>query len=81
LSETTGQRRRPVTNEDVTEGRQAAPSLTSDERQVLELLGDGCTRDEIGSRLRLNPAMVDRYLDSAYRKLVARSRSRAQHAE
>ena len=51
--------------------------LTSRERQVLRLAGDGLTSPDIASKLGLSEATVRNYLSEAIRKLGAGGRVEA----
>lgn len=51
------------------------PPLSHRERQVLRLVVQGCTNDEIGRRLFVAPSTVKSHLTSAFSKLAVRSRS------
>ena len=51
--------------------------LSSREKEVLDLLGEGLTQREIADRLFLSPHTVDNHLRSIYRKLHVRSATAA----
>lgn len=51
--------------------------LTERQREVLVLLADGCSYQEIGVRLSLTPDTVKNHLQAAYQKLDARSGAHA----
>ena len=64
--------------------RRAAPiastveaKLTSRERQVLQLLAEGLSTDEIGERLFISPKTVRTHIDHLLHKLGVRSRAQA----
>lgn len=58
-------------------GAEAAASLTPRERDVLRLLADGCTNEEVGRRLHLSPETVRTHVRKAMRKLDADTRTQA----
>jgi DNA-binding NarL/FixJ family response regulator len=51
--------------------------LTPRERQVLELLADGLTMQQIGRRLAISPRTVETHVGKLYRKLGVRGRVQA----
>ncbi len=53
------------------------PSLTQRERDVLRLLADGCSNDEVARRLYLSPETVRTHVRKAMRKLDAETRTQA----
>jgi DNA-binding NarL/FixJ family response regulator len=53
------------------------PSLTQREREVLRLLADGMTNDEIGKRLFISPETVRTHVRKAMAKLEADTRTEA----
>jgi DNA-binding NarL/FixJ family response regulator len=55
----------------------AFPELTSREREVLDLLADGCTNAEIARRLFLSPKTVKNHLTNVYAKLQVADRAQA----
>lgn len=58
-------------------GTEAAASLTRRERDVLRLLADGCSNEEVGRRLHLSPETVRTHVRKAMRKLDADTRTQA----
>ena len=52
-------------------------SLTSREREILELLAEGLTMQQIGRRLDISPRTVETHVANLYRKLAVRSRVQA----
>ena len=52
-------------------------NLSDRETEVLGLLGEGLTTDDIAHRLRLRPRTVDAHLRSIYRKINVNNRSAA----
>lgn len=56
---------------------EALPSLTPRERDVLRLLADGCSNEEVAKRLFLSPETVRTHLRKAMRKLDAETRTQA----
>jgi two-component system response regulator DesR len=54
-----------------------ATPLSTREREVLELIGDGATNREIAERLFLSPHTVKDHTTALYRKLGARNRAEA----
>jgi two-component system response regulator DesR len=56
---------------------QPAPLLSEREREVLNLIGEGCTNREIAERLYLSPHTVKEHTSGLYRKLSARNRAEA----
>lgn len=60
------------------EGRPVSESpLSTAERRVLASLADGATEEEVSARLRLRPARVRELLETACRKLDARTQTAA----
>ena len=53
------------------------PQLTKREREVLRLLADGLTNEEIGKRLFLSPETVRTHVQKAMRRLEADTRTQA----
>lgn len=51
--------------------------LTKREAEVLQLLPDGMTRDQIAARLHITPETVKMHLKNIYRKLNAKNRIEA----
>jgi DNA-binding NarL/FixJ family response regulator len=58
----------------------APPPLTGRERQILELVVEGCTNREIAERLYLAESTVKRHLSSTFRQLGVHSRREAAAA-
>jgi len=52
-------------------------SLTPREREILELLAEGLTMQQIGRRLDISPRTVETHVANLYRKLAVRSRVQA----
>jgi RNA polymerase sigma factor (sigma-70 family) len=52
-------------------------TLTPREREVLELLAEGLTMQQIGRRLTISPRTVETHVAKLYRKLEVRSRVQA----
>ena len=52
-------------------------SLTTREREILELLAEGLTMQQIGRRLDISPRTVETHVANLYRKLAVRSRVQA----
>ena len=52
-------------------------SLTSREREILKLLAEGLTMQQIGRRLDISPRTVETHVANLYRKLAVRSRVQA----
>ena len=59
------------------EGEEVAAELTGRERQVLQLLTDGRTMRQIGTRLGISPRTVETHVAKVYRKLGVRTRVQA----
>ena len=59
------------------EGEEVAAGLTGRERQVLQLLSDGQTMRQIGTRLGISPRTVETHVAKLYRKLGVRTRVQA----
>jgi DNA-binding NarL/FixJ family response regulator len=57
--------------------RQSAPELTKREREVLRLLAEGCTNEQIGRELSISAETVRAHVAKASRKLGARTRTQA----
>ena len=51
-----------------------ASSLTAREREILDLIADGCTNRQIGERLFLSPRTVEWHLRNVFAKLDIHSR-------
>lgn len=60
-------------------GIAATRALSDREREALELVGQGLTNKEIGSRLSISTRTVESYVSNAMAKLGARSRAEAIH--
>ena len=60
-----------------TEAAAPGAALSAREREVLALLADGLTNNEIAARLVINVNTVKFHLRHAYRKIGVHSRSRA----
>jgi len=58
-------------------GAETAAALTPRERDVLRLLADGCSNEEVGRRLHLSPETVRTHVRKAMRKLDADTRTQA----
>ncbi|MEG4205144.1 response regulator transcription factor [Microcoleus sp. Pol7_A1] len=54
---------------------QNAPTLTQRERQVLDLLTEGLSNIQIGSRLNLSPRTVEKHVSSLFRKTDSNNRA------
>ncbi len=54
---------------------QNAPTLTPRERQVLDLLTEGLSNIQIGSRLHLSPRTVEKHVSSLFRKTESNNRA------
>jgi two-component system, NarL family, response regulator DegU len=54
-----------------------APHLTDRERQILQMLADGCTPAEVAERLFISPKTVRNHLTKVYDRLGVSSRSQA----
>jgi DNA-binding NarL/FixJ family response regulator len=59
------------------EGSEVAATLTARERQILGLLSEGYTMQQIGRRLGISPRTVETHVAKLYRKLSVRSRVQA----
>lgn len=59
------------------EGAEVVGSLTGRERQILELLSEGLTMQQIGRRLGISPRTVETHVSKLYRKLEVRTRVQA----
>ena len=66
-----------VFDEDAAEERPAGPALSERELQVLALISEGATNNEIAAELHLSPHTVKEYTSSLYRKLEVRNRLEA----
>lgn len=55
----------------------STPELTQREREVLRLLADGCSNEEIGRRLFISPETVRTHIRKAMTKLGADTRTQA----
>ena len=53
------------------------PDLTDRERQVLRLLADGCSYEQVGKQLFISPETVRTHVAKTLRKLGARTRTQA----
>lgn len=75
LRDVTARRRRQLEGEiDVRRSRQV---LTAREREVLDLVADGLTSQEIALRLGISTSTVNSHIDAAMRRLGARTRVQA----
>ena len=54
-----------------------APTLTDRERQVLRLLADGCSYEEVGQQLFISPETVRTHVAKSQRTLGVRTRTQA----
>ncbi|MEG4004971.1 response regulator transcription factor [Microcoleus sp. Pol11C1] len=54
---------------------QNAPTLTQRERQVLDLLTEGLSNIQIGSRLHLSPRTIEKHVSSLFRKTESNNRA------
>lgn len=59
------------------EGSEVVGTVTPREREVLSLLAEGLTMQQIGRRLSISPRTVETHVAKLYRKLSARSRVQA----
>jgi two-component system nitrate/nitrite response regulator NarL len=59
------------------ESSEVDASLTPREREILELLAEGLTMQQIGRRLDISPRTVETHVANLYRKLAVRSRVQA----
>jgi DNA-binding NarL/FixJ family response regulator len=59
------------------ESSEVVASLTPRERQILELLAEGLTMQQIGRRLAISPRTVETHVAKLYRKLAVRTRVQA----
>jgi DNA-binding NarL/FixJ family response regulator len=59
------------------EGSEVDSSLTHRERQILALLSEGLTMQQIGRRLSISPRTVETHVAKLYRKLSVRTRVQA----
>jgi DNA-binding CsgD family transcriptional regulator len=51
-----------------------APALTARQRQVVELIAEGCSNDEVSERLGISPRTVKAHCDVLRQKLGVRRR-------
>ena len=58
-------------------GSEVGALLTTRERQVLRLLADGLTTQQVARRLEISPRTVETHVAKLYRKLSVRSRMQA----
>lgn len=59
------------------EGSEVNASLTDREREILALLSEGLTMQQIGRRLHISPRTVETHVAKLYRKLSVRTRVQA----
>ena len=59
------------------EGSEVDASLTDREREILALLSEGLTMQQIGRRLHISPRTVETHVAKLYRKLSVRTRVQA----
>jgi DNA-binding NarL/FixJ family response regulator len=59
------------------QGSEVGATLTPRERQILELLAEGFTMQQIGRRLGISPRTVETHVAKLYRKLEVRTRVQA----
>jgi two-component system nitrate/nitrite response regulator NarL len=59
------------------ESSEVVSSLTPREREILELLAEGLTTQQIGRRLGISPRTVETHVAKLYRKLEVRTRVQA----
>jgi two-component system, NarL family, response regulator DevR len=59
------------------EGSQVVARLSPREREILLLLADGLTMQQIGRRLGISPRTVESHVSKLYRKLAVRTRVQA----
>ncbi|MDP9302754.1 MAG: response regulator transcription factor [Actinomycetota bacterium] len=59
------------------ESSEVDASFTPREREILELLAEGLTMQQIGRRLDISPRTVETHVANLYRKLAVRSRVQA----
>jgi DNA-binding NarL/FixJ family response regulator len=59
------------------EGREVGAVLTAREQEILELLADGLTMQQIARRLAISPRTVETHVAKLYRKLAVRTRVQA----
>ena len=52
-----------------------SPSLTQREREVLDLLTEGLSNIQIGSRLHLSPRTIEKHVSSLFRKTLSNNRA------
>ncbi|MGB7713141.1 MAG: response regulator transcription factor [Microcoleus sp.] len=52
-----------------------SPSLTQREREVLDLLTEGFSNIQIGSRLHLSPRTIEKHVSSLFRKTLSNNRA------
>lgn len=59
------------------EGSEVRSTLTAREQQILELMAEGLTMQQIGRRLEISPRTVETHVAKLYRKLAVRTRVQA----
>jgi DNA-binding CsgD family transcriptional regulator len=59
------------------EGSAVRATLTPREQEILGLLADGMTMQQIGRRLGISPRTVETHVSKLYRKLAVRTRVQA----
>jgi DNA-binding NarL/FixJ family response regulator len=59
------------------EGSEMSAKLTPREREILEMVSDGLTMQQIGRRLSISPRTVETHVAKLYRKLGVRTRVQA----
>jgi two-component system nitrate/nitrite response regulator NarL len=59
------------------ESSEVVSSLTPREREILELVAEGLTMQQIGRRLSISPRTVETHVAKLYRKLAVRTRVQA----
>jgi Response regulator containing a CheY-like receiver domain and an HTH DNA-binding domain len=52
-----------------------SPTLTQREREVLDLLTEGLSNIQIGSRLHLSPRTIEKHVSSLFRKTLSNNRA------
>jgi ATP/maltotriose-dependent transcriptional regulator MalT len=55
----------------------AIPAITARQREVVELIAEGCSNEEIGERLGISPRTAKAHSDILRQKLGARTRTEA----